>query len=75
MTWASVKTWLKARLRERSSWTGMALIVGAVAAGPLGFAYADLKDAALLFLGGSGLVVADTTTPARRKEDDDGNAG
>ena len=71
MTWASVKTWLKARLRERSSWTGMALIVGAVAAGPLGFAYAELKDALLLMAGGAGLFAADTTTKARRTEGDD----
>lgn len=53
--------WIGARLREKSTWLGLILIGGAVAAGPLGFAYADVKDAALVLFGaaavGGGLVV------------------
>jgi hypothetical protein len=71
MTWAQVKSWAKARLKEKSTWMGLILIVGAVAAGPLGFAYADLKDAVLLMFAGSGLVVANTGA----KGTDSGNAG
>jgi hypothetical protein len=71
MTWAQVKTWAKARLKEKSTWTGLVLIAGAVAAGPLGFAYADLKDAALVFFAGSGLVAADTGGSGGK----DGNSG
>lgn len=71
MTWAQVKAWASARLKERSTWMGLLLIAGAVAAGPLGFAYADLKDAVLVFFAGSGLVVA----PTGGREGGDENAG
>lgn len=71
MTWAQVKTWAKARMKERSTWLGGILIVGAVAAGPLGFAYADLKDAVLVMFGGLGLVAANTGGSGT----DDRNAG
>ncbi len=71
MTWRQVTKWAQARLKEKSTWTGIVLIVGAVAAGPLGFAYADLKDAVLLMFAGSGLVVANTGG----KESDDESVG
>lgn len=70
MTWPKVKSWARARLKEKSTWTGLMLIAGAVAAGPLGFAYADLKDAVLLLFAGSALVGADTGG-GKAKEDRD----
>ncbi len=71
MTWAQAKSWAKARTKEKSTWLGLILIVGAVAAGPLGFAYADLKDAVLVMFAGSGLVAANTGGSGT----DGGNAG
>lgn len=53
--------WLKARAKERSTWAGIILLVGAVAAGPLGFSYADLKDAVMVALFGAGLMGLNTT--------------
>lgn len=70
MTWRTVSKWARARLREKSTWLGLVLIAGAVAAGPLGFAYADLKDAVLVLFAGSALVAADTS--GRRDSDDNG---
>ena len=55
-----MKAWLRARLREKSTWLGLVLVGGSVLAGPLGFAYADLKDAALVFFGGLGLAATPT---------------
>ena len=72
MTWADVKSWAKARLKEKSTWLGLALIAGSVAAGPLGFAYADLKDAVLVLFVGGGLVAAPTSG---KQEGDGGNSG
>lgn len=48
--------WIRARLREKSTWAGLVLVAGAIAAGPLGFAYTDLKDAVLILLGGGALI-------------------
>ena len=56
-----MKTWLRARLREKSTYAGIALVLGAVLAGPLGYSYADLKDAILAAMFGVGLMGANTT--------------
>ena len=53
--------WIKSRLNERSTWAGIALIAGSVLTGPLGFSYADFKDAVLAALFGIGLVGVDTS--------------
>lgn len=71
MTWPAVKSWARARLKEKSTWTGLILIAGAVAAGPLGFAYADLKDAVLIFFAGSALVGANTGGGTGKEGDDE----
>lgn len=53
--------WMKARAKERSTWAGLILLGGAVAAGPLGFSYTDLKDAVMVALFGAGLMGLNTT--------------
>jgi hypothetical protein len=52
--------WMKARMRERSTWAGLILLVGSLLAGPLGFSYADFKDAVLVALFGAGLMATPT---------------
>ena len=46
-----LRRWLAARARERSTWLGLGLIAAAMAGPQLGFAYADLKDGALVLFG------------------------
>ena len=53
--------WIKARAKERSTWAGAIVLVAAFASGPLGFSYADVKDAVIFGVLGAGMMAAPTT--------------